>query len=184
MKRIIVLFGLAIIVALAPSGANAVAINISPSGTLFGSGGNVFSTPGAVSDDYTLNLTDAPAFLISITGTSSFSATTPGVPTGASGIPDLTISILDIGGAPVLTNSINSISLPHTAFANIFSYYLVSGSGYTIHVGGTRGTTGGSYSFDLNAQALPVPGAFLLFGSGLAALGFAGRAGRKARKTI
>ena len=170
MKRILTLLSVAVTLLFAANSANAAPLglaDLSPASPSYSPAGGIGVSAGPIDDTLLLNLSGAPAFLVSIAGSGSF--------IGSTGIQALHI---DLDGFPS-TDTTNGSA--HRA--DIVNHYLVAGAGYIIHITGLAGTTGGSYSLVVNASALPVPGAFLLFGSGLAALGFAGRAGRKARKT-
>jgi hypothetical protein len=99
-----------------------------------------------------------------------------------------------------LVISIINVVDPSSIFANLMvafdaggqsisplNVFNIGGTGHTIHISGiTNGTSGQSASFQVqvdatNVRETPIPAAALLFGSGLAALGFTGRKKKSAQ---
>ena len=151
---------------------------ISP-GVLSGSGGDNFGGPGFFTDDIFLYLSGAPNFVVNATASSTVN--------GGSGIPDIQVQIFDPSSALVATGTLLTALNVHSS--TILGGVLLNETGlspatpYTIRVTGTNGPNGGAYQYSISAEvsAVPIPGAVLLFGSGLAFSG-SPRAGRSSSR--
>ncbi len=138
---------------------------------LSGSGGDSFVTSGFFADDISLYLSGAPKFRVNATASSTVD--------GGSGIPDIKIQLFDPSDALVASGTLLTALNVHSS--TILGGVLLSSTGpspaspYRIHVTGTNGPDGGSYQYSVSASVVPIPAAALLFGSGLALLGFASR---------
>ncbi len=177
MRRLITAFGIAIAMLWTANAASAAIlspITLDAGGTLSGSGGNNFVAGGTFSDTANLYLLGAPNFSIDITASSSVN--------GKSGIPDLLVRLYDPLSSLIASGTASSAG---NVYFSIISNAIGSFTGpspatpYQIVLSGTNGDEGGSYQFSVAASVVPIPGAALLFGSGLAALGFAGRFNRR-----
>ena len=178
MKRILSLVGMAVAMLFSVNSADAAitcgvdAFNfLAPAGGGSCSGQLNTTTPFNV--DTQLNLSGAPGFVV------NFKLTGDNLPPTV-GFSELLFDVFfDDGFNTPLGSPVTNIPV-NTSVAR----YLVSADGpYLIHVHGqalTSATT--SFSVAVSASVVPIPGALLLFGSGLAALGLTGRAGRRSQK--
>jgi hypothetical protein len=178
MKRILGVLAAAAVMLTAASAANAapfpMSILLSSPSPLSGSGGDTFATSGSFADDISLYLSGAPAFLVNATASSTVN--------GGSGIPDIKIQLFDPIDVLVASGTLLTALNVHSSTI-LGGGVLLTSTGpspatpYRIHVTGTNGPDGGSYQYSVSATAsvVPIPAAALLFGSGLAFLGFAAR---------
>ena len=125
----------------------------------------------------TPSFTDDFTFSITAEAANSAAAIALNFPIVGAGVITLT-GISLIGPSSTVTGSINAA----LGQANLQLNTIVAGS-YTLRITGsaTGGNPAASYFGSLNLTAVPEPGTLALFGFGLAAAGFAGRRGRKAR---
>ena len=175
MKRTLgVLAGAAVMLTVASAGNAApvpMSILLSVPSPLSGSGGDSFVTGGPFADDISLYLSGAPKFRVNSTASSTVN--------GGSGIPDIKIELFDPFDALVASGTLLTASNVHSS--TILGGVLLTSTGpspatpYRIHVTGTNGPDGGLYQYSVSASVVPIPAAALLFGSGLAFLGFARR---------
>lgn len=131
---------------------------------------------GAFSDQLTFTLAGGPAFLTIASVTNVFPQPTDFISnftgsvffSGANGVPGGGDDVLVIG--PVLATACNFVQNCQ-GFAG--SAILTMLGNYYLNVSGTGGGTSG-YGGNLAVSQVPIPGALLLFGSGLAGLGWLG----------
>ena len=121
----------------------------------------VVPSPGSFTDDFTLTLTADFSITVSVADTT----TNPG---GSRGINNLDVEILGVAGPIGPLPAIITTSL------------LAANSPFTIRVTGERKGNAGVYTLYVNTLSrevgeVPIPGAALLFFSGLGALGMFGR---------
>ncbi|HKJ72604.1 MAG TPA: hypothetical protein VKA19_00680 [Alphaproteobacteria bacterium] len=176
MRRLTTAFGIAIAMLWTANAANAAilsSITLNTAGSLSASGGNSYTslpTPGTFEDIADLYLVGAPNFSLGITASSSLN--------GVKGFSDIAVQLFDPSDSLVASGTLSSSGNVYFSRIENFLALGTNVNPYEIHITGTN-ENGGSYQFSVGASVVPIPGAALLFGSGLAALGFAGRFNRR-----
>ena len=168
MKRILGILSMAMAMLFAVSGANAapVIFNQSPGDLDFA--GSAVYTDGALPHSWQLNLSgfSGPVGLLLAYSTQNV-------------WQNFGVQLCDTDNCsnPAI-GSLSGIDYPDLT---LLAGGLTNGTYYMVF-NGTLINPNSHWSYSLQGAVTPIPGALLLFGSGLAALGAAGRVGRRSRK--
>ena len=186
MKQILGILSLTAMLVLAANRSDAAVlspITIASPGPLVVHTGNLSVPDGPFDDYFRLYLGSDNLFDVTISATSTIIRDKDSNVT--SGIPDLAIELSFPLGTQVAASPSPAGTDGTATITNFLldqpSTALLCPNCYEIHVFGNA-VNSGAYDLTVSASVVPVPGAFLLFGSGLAALGFAGRVGRRSQK--